>query len=403
MDPPYSPALGADFVRRKPDATTAPDGQAPAQPRELDRPRRVLILSASVGLGHNAAAEGLREELAGMTPKTDVTLRNGLGASEGALRVFLERFTRWQLLRCPAVYSSLYLVGVRWRAGRWLTSRLLYRISRRPLAALIAEQRPDVVVCTYPGVTVALALMRLRGELSIPLCALITDAASLHFWAHPGADLHLASYEESLQEIEKIARGTDARVIRPPLRSAHWTTPEPALARLKLGLDPDVPLVLVSGGGWGVGDLAGAIDAALAIDETHVVVVCGENRHAQGYLGARYSPGERVRVLGYSDEMAELLAAASVLVHSTGGMTCLEAAAHRCPVIAYGLRAGHIAHNTNAMVRLGLVDHARDTRRLSALLQTAIQSPPPASSRFVDQPPAATAILELADGRGLVK
>jgi UDP-N-acetylglucosamine:LPS N-acetylglucosamine transferase len=360
--------------------------------------RRVLILSAAVGRGHNAAAEGLREELA-TEPAAHVTLCNGLGARDRPLRVFLERFTRWQLLRCPTAYAVSYRLGVRWRHGRRLSARFLYAISRRPLSTLIAEHRPDVVVCTYPGVTMPLALMRLRGELEIPVCALITDLTSLHFWAHPGADLHLASYSESLQEIAEIAAGADVQVIRPPLHPAHWTPRERQGARIELGLDPDMPVVLVSGGGWGLGDLAGAVDAALAVAGAQVVVVCGENQRARCALDARYGSRSRVTVLGYSNDMADLLAAASVLVHCTGGMTCLEAAVHGRPVISYGLCAGHIAHNTTAMVRLGLLSHARDGRRLRALLKTALRSPPLAPSTVAERQPAAHAVLELADRR----
>jgi len=97
--------------------------------------------------------------------------------------------------------------------------------------------------------------------------------------------------------------------------------------------------------------------------------------------------------------MADLLAAANVLVHCTGGMTCLEASAHGCPVIAYGLGAGHIAHNTSAMVRLGLIEQAPDVRRLRVLIQRALGSPPPAPSRILDRPSAAAAILALAGRR----
>jgi hypothetical protein len=135
----------------------------------------------------------------------------------------------------------------------------------------------------------------------------------------------------------------------------------------------------------------------LAIAEIQVVVVCGENHRAHVALGARFGSVSRVRVLGFSHEMADLLAAASVLVHCTGGITCLEAAAHRCPVVAYGLRAGHIAHNTSAMVRHGLVEHAGDPRRLTVLLEKAIRSPRPAPSPIGDRQSAASAVLELAD------
>ena len=48
----------------------------------------------------------------------------------------------------------------------------------------------------------------------------------------------------------------------------------------------------------------------------------------------------RVHVYGFTDKMPELLAAADVLVHSTGGVTCLEARAAGTPVVSYGLPVG---------------------------------------------------------------
>ncbi len=47
-----------------------------------------------------------------------------------------------------------------------------------------------------------------------------------------------------------------------------------------------------------------------------------------------------MRVLGFTDRMPEVLAAADVLVHSTGGVTCLEARAAGTPVVSYGLPVG---------------------------------------------------------------
>ena len=53
-------------------------------------------------------------------------------------------------------------------------------------------------------------------------------------------------------------------------------------------------------------------------------------------LETAFAGEPRVRVLGFTDSMSDLLAAADVLVHSTGGVTCLEALARDCPVVAYG-------------------------------------------------------------------
>src|SRR5208282_3346841 len=71
-----------------------------------------------------------------------------------------------------------------------------------------------------------------------------------------------------------------------------------------------------------------------------------------------------VVVYGFTDRMPELLAAADVLVHSTAGVTCLEAKAAGTPVVSYGLPVGHARLNTRAMANLNLLRLANDTNEL---------------------------------------
>src|ERR671935_209094 len=102
------------------------------------------------------------------------------------------------------------------------------------------------------------------------------DLASLLYWAHPGVDLHLVTHPESVEEVREVA-GADTDVV--PVRglndSSFIDPPAREEARHALGLPADGPVVVVSGGGWGVGDIEGAVDTALALPDTTVVVMCG--------------------------------------------------------------------------------------------------------------------------------
>ena len=49
-----------------------------AAPAELDRPPRVLILSADVGEGHAAAARAMAEEIAAVDPDAEIEVAEGL-------------------------------------------------------------------------------------------------------------------------------------------------------------------------------------------------------------------------------------------------------------------------------------------------------------------------------------
>ena len=69
--------------------------------------------------------------------------------------------------------------------------------------------------------------------------------------------------------------------------------------------------------------------------------------------------------------MPQLLAAADVLVHSTGGVTCLEAKAAGTPVVSYGLPVGHARLNTRAMATLDLLRLANNTDELREHVQAS--------------------------------
>jgi hypothetical protein len=130
-----------------------------------------------------------------------------------------------------------------------------------------------------------------------------------------------------------------------------------------------------------VGGLESTVDAALAAGPELVVVVAGNNETARWALERRFAGDARVQVLGYTAEMSDLLAAVDVLIHATGGVTCLEAALRGCPTVVHGFAVGHVRHNAGEMSRLGLVSRAGDDAELTATVRSIIATPRAAARR----------------------
>ncbi|HEX4188055.1 MAG TPA: glycosyltransferase [Solirubrobacteraceae bacterium] len=341
--------------RRYPKASTRPD----------TGPRRVLILSADVGEGHAAAARALAQQITDSHERAEVTVIDGLSAMGRVLRPVVEDGYRVQLRFMPWTYSIVYWMLEHVAPVRALTRRLLCTFGSRPLARTIAEHDPDVVVSTYPAVTVVLARLRRTRAISCPTVATITDLTGLFFWAQPGIDMHLVMYGESMRSVERIAGRGSVQLVR-PLISAEFLEPRcPLGARRALGLPEEGRVVVVSGGGWGVGDIAGAVREFTRVPEvSSIICLAGRNDQLAEKLRGAFSGERRVHVYGFTDKMPELLAAADVLVHSTGGVTCLEARAAGTPVVSYGLPVGHARLNTRAMAALQLVRLANDRDEL---------------------------------------
>ena len=126
------------------------------------------------------------------------------------LRPVVEDGYRVQLRFFPWTYTVVYWLLEHVVPIRMVARRLLCLLGSRPLARTIAEYEPDVIVSTYPAVTVVLARLRRRGVIDCPTVATITDLTGLFFWAQPGIDMHLVMYGESMSLGRADRRGAAA-------------------------------------------------------------------------------------------------------------------------------------------------------------------------------------------------
>ena len=358
---------------------------------------RVLILTASVGEGHDLPARTLAEQIRSESPGAEVVIEDGLRAMGRLFVLVNERAPGVVFHRFQWVWDAAFWLFVGLAPTRRLTQALVRATGSRGVLRLVHGVDPDVVVSTYPMTTEVLGGLRRRGRLDVPVVAAITDLAMMHYWAAPGIDLHLVTHPESIDEVREVAGESTVVEAVHGLTRPEFTQPvERAAARAVLGLPADGRIVLVSGGGWGVGDLDGAIDTALAQDGVHAVVcLCGRNDDLRARLGERYADEPRVVLVGFTEQMSEWLAAADALIHSTGGLTVLEAHVRGCPTISYGWGRGHIRVNNAAFRRHGIADVVASVRELDQALGAALGTRPAPGLALATLPSAASLVLAL--------
>jgi processive 1,2-diacylglycerol beta-glucosyltransferase len=365
--------LSKTFKRRRKDSANAStDLDAIKLP---DGRMRVLILSADVGEGHTAAAKALAHDLQREDPQAQIVVRDGLRALGLSLRHLIRDGYRFQLRWMPWSYSALYFLFSHVFIARLIGQAVLALLGSRPTLSLVRSHDPDVVVSTHPAITSVLGHLRRHRRLDVPTCATITDLADYKLWAHPGIDLHLVMHQDGIAPVESVAGHGSVRCVRPLVAAPFLRRTPQQKARTSLGLPSSGYTVVVSGGGWGVGNLKGAVESALSVDDTCVVCLAGRNELAKRQLERDFAGNDRVKVFGFTERMSELLAAADCLVHSTGGVTSLEALACGCPLVAYQGLGGHArVHNRN-MVRLGLAQSAESPPELATVISQVLLRP----------------------------
>jgi UDP-N-acetylglucosamine:LPS N-acetylglucosamine transferase len=347
----------SDDQARPPDAT-------PSQP---DAPR-IVILSASVGAGHDGAAAEIAKRLGASgfhVERHDFV--DLLPAHTGKL---LRGAYHRMLTVAPSGYQRIYTTTERARRTGPVLRVLLRSAERRTLRTLPSDTR--AVVSTYHGASQVLGALRLRGELTVPALTYLTDFSVHPLWVAPGIDVHLAAH--SIPAGQARAQGATVVAVTGPVVSPLFTPATPAerdAARSRFGLPEQGALALLVAGSWGVGPVREAATEVLNSGIAVPVVVCGRNQA----LADRLREEGIEHAYGWMKDMPGLMRACDLLIQNAGGLTSLEAFASGLPVASYRCIPGHGQANAAALEEAGLATWIRGPDQLKPVLAELLDGP----------------------------
>jgi 1,2-diacylglycerol 3-beta-galactosyltransferase len=256
------------------------------------------------------------------------------------------------------------------------TARVLHRPMLRALAGRLAQEKPAAVLSVHPNFNGLLRDAVRRALPGAPFVVLLTDYADFppHFWIEPGVDRVIVGSAQAREQA--LALGLPAErvtlssgmVLHPRF---HHAEPGPARAALRaeLGLAPEDFLVLLLFGGKGAAEMEPLAQALLAEHPRwHVLAICGRNAPLVERLLGRAAGAPRLHVLGFTERVADCMAASDVLLTKPGPGSLAEAFERRIPVVVTCHR-GTIPQerfNADLVAREGLGLVVRDWREMPA-------------------------------------
>jgi processive 1,2-diacylglycerol beta-glucosyltransferase len=337
---------------------------------------RVLILSAPYGAGHLRAAEALGQAFEHEGARVDVLDHFVRFVSPAFVRASLAVF--WGVLRAaPSLWGLAYEFSAR-IGPRSPVMAGMGHLGATGLLRHLERERPDAVVHLHPTPAGAMAWLRARGATAVPHGIVFTDFAAHPQWIHHGIDRYFVPSEAVRAGV--VAQGIPPdRVVASglPVDAAFVTPPERAELRAALGLGPDVPVVLVTGGMRGLlRGVAEACEALAAVDRPFVAVaVCGTHRRLEARLRRRHAGDSRFRIFGHVEDMARVMGAADLVVSKAGAMTCSEALALGRPLLLHRSLPGQERANEAGLVAAGAALRARSVRELGRRLDALLGEP----------------------------
>jgi UDP-N-acetylglucosamine:LPS N-acetylglucosamine transferase len=311
-----------------------------------------------MGEGHNSTGRALAEAARESWPGCRVHWLDTLEVMGPGVGPVLRWIYVTNVRSTPWLYESFY-AGL--RHHRWFaqaSKRFVGAWAGRRLRGRLRTLRPDLILSTYPLGSAGLAWLRRRGQLPQPAAAWVSDFAPHPFWVYPELDRTYVMHELAVEVGRSAEPQAQLAVSELPVTRRFRTRPGPGTrgaVRSRLGVGPDAPLVLISSGAFGFGDLCTAVAELLQADhELSLVVVCGRNESLRHRLSGLVRGPGRLCVLGWVEDMPALLAACDVVVSNAGGATALEALASGRPVLMFRPIAAHGRANAELMARAGL-------------------------------------------------
>ncbi|MDP2728254.1 MAG: glycosyltransferase, partial [Dehalococcoidia bacterium] len=238
--------------------------------------------------------------------------------------------------------------------NRWWASRLAAPLEGA-LTTLLRLQCPDFIVSVHPLCHGAALGALKRMGVNVPVAVLVTDLLDIHAaWQAAGVSLFLAPTEGAARQL--VYQGCPSNSVHPvglPVQSDFGNgNGQKATLRLRLGLDPDKPTILVTGGGEGAGPLERAARTiARTLPHAQMVIVCGRNESLHRRISASGLPA---RILGFVENMAQWMQACDVVVAKAGAVTVAEAVAARRPLLIISALPGQEKGNLRFVLDSGI-------------------------------------------------
>jgi 1,2-diacylglycerol 3-beta-galactosyltransferase len=267
--------------------------------------------------------------------------------------------------------------GLLWHMtnGRLRSPLLLKAVSplaSRRLADLVQATTPDIIVSTHPWANHIPAWLRRRLRWRMPLITVVTDPISIHrWWLCPEVDLCLVPTEQAYHEALNAGFDPDKVQITGMPVALEFVKAVRGKAELReeLGLRQDCLTVLLAGGGDGMGNVYPFARAAAQAElDIQLVVVAGRNGTLRRKLEST-SWEVPTRILGFVDNMADLMHSADLLITKAGPSTISEALNCGLPMLISGALRGQEEGNAEWVAGTGAAAVTPTPEQLVGALQ----------------------------------
>lgn len=320
--------------------------------------QNILVLSASVGAGHMRAAQAVELALRELAPRANVRNVDLLTLTNAAFRQVYGKAYLDLVNRAPHVLGYIYDHMDKPRRPDSKRDKLRLAIEKLNLKNFIAlmEEGPwDVVVNTHFLPAEIIASLRREEKLKVPQITVTTDFETHRLWVNEPCEHYTTATPEGAAYLRHWGVKQNVSVTGIPIHPVFSRPKDRAECLTRQGLAGDRPIILQLAGGFGVGPIAKLFGGVLSVEvPLEVVVVAGKNEEVKYELERIEVPARhRAKILGFTDQMDELMCVADVVLSKPGGLTTSEVLARGAAMAVVNPIPGQESRNSDYLLENG--------------------------------------------------
>lgn len=343
--------------------------------------RRILVLSASVGAGHLRAAQAVELALKELAPDATVQNLDVLDFTNAAFRRVYAQSYLDLVNRAPHLLGYFYDLLDKQPIKRGSSDKLrmlIQKLNLRKFMTFLRAEPWDLIVNTHFLPAEMIASLRRKRVIKTPQFTVTTDFETHRLWVNQPCDHFFTATEEGA--INLAHWGIPSNIITVtgiPIHPSFSRPSDRSTYLAKHGLKGDRPIILQLAGGFGVGPIEELFRAVLSVNTAiELVVVTGRNEKLRKKLAEKEKhPLHRVHVIGFTNEIHELMMAADLVMTKPGGLTTSEALACGVAMIVVNPIPGQESRNSDFLLENGAAIKMNNLATLSYKLTGLLKQP----------------------------
>ncbi len=325
--------------------------------------KKVLVITASVGAGHNSAARAIVAALKEESPQVEVKCIDVLDYTPRIFRAVYRGGYVLAVTKFPKLYGlGFWLQNRPQTPHRKLSERRRLWLERKCLRRLgeyVTKAQPDLIINTHFLSVPFVGSLIEKGQLKARQAVVVTDIEVHRWWHSENVDKWYVPTQFSFDVISSW--GIDKNKMTVSGIPVHPKFSEPLDRSELLGkwrLPTDKKIFLLSGGTeFTCGPVTKVAQQILQkTTDTCLVVLCGRNKKLLGEVSKLAQPETfqgRLFPVAFTDRVNELMEISSMMVTKPGGATVAECLSKGLPMLATRPVPGQESGNARYLAEKG--------------------------------------------------